>query len=603
MNVVETCANCATRLPADARFCMSCGQPATAAPSDEPRLTRLQAAAPHPLVHKMKAPRVSGERKPVTAVFADVVGSTSLAESMDAEDWTGIMNGAFELMSEAIYRYEGTIAKLVGDAVLAFFGAPVAHEDDPERAVRAALDMLASIGGYRDELRATYGIDFGLRIGINTGPVLVGNVGSDLRYEYTALGDAMNVAARMQTAADPGSVLITAGTYHLVRGLVDVRDVGPLEVKGKADPVQAYEVIGLKTERVSSRGVVGLESPMVGRAGALGELTAALEAVRAGRGRAVVVVGEPGIGKSRLLTELRLRALEDPGVTWVQGHCVSFGRSLPYHLFVDVVRSLVGVGPLADDAETQRALRDRIDSLLDEGRDEAYALLGHLVGVPLEPAVREQAEQLEPQTLQAAYLKWLGRVFAALTRDGAVVLVCEDIHWADPTSVEVLGKLLALVNEMPILLVLASRPDRDAAGWRLVTQARDLFGETMTEIRLAPLSEDDSRELVANLLAIESLPMSTRDFILARAEGNPFFVEEVIRMLIERGAIIRQDDAWIATGDIEGVEIPDTIHGLLLARIDRLPEEAKRTLRVASVIGRQFSVRVLESVLDDRGAP
>ena len=251
----SVCANCAAPLPTDARFCMTCGQPVATTTTDEPRHARLQAAAPAPLVTKMRAPRLTGERKPVTALFADVVGSTSLAESMDPEDWTGIMNGAFDVMSQAIYRYEGTIAKLVGDAVLAFFGAPVAHEDDPERAVRAALDMLASVKDYRADVHASYGVDFQLRIGINTGPVLVGNVGSDLRYEYTALGDAVNVAARMQTAADPGAVLITAATYRFVAGLVDVRDVGALEVKGKSEPVQAYAVVGLKAQRTSSRGL------------------------------------------------------------------------------------------------------------------------------------------------------------------------------------------------------------------------------------------------------------------------------------------------------------------------------------------------------------
>ena len=597
----EACPNCGSSLPLDARFCMSCGQPTTTTPLDEPRRTRLQTAAPATLIHKMQAPRLTGERKPVTALFADVVGSTALVESMDPEEWTGIMNGGFDQMAQAIYRYEGTIAKLVGDAVLAFFGAPVAHEDDPERAVRAALDMLARIEGYRRELQASYGIDFQIRIGINTGPVLVGNVGSDLRYEYTALGDAVNVAARMQTAADPGTILIAAGTHHFVSGLVDVRDVGALEVKGKSEPVHAYEVVGLKAERVSSRGLAGLESPMVGRSDALDALTSALAAARAGHGGAVVVIGEPGIGKSRLLAELHKSAGASRGVAWVQGHCLSFGRSLPYHLFVDVVTSLIGVRPMAAEAETQAALRARIESLLVDGHDEARAVLGHLLGVALEPAMRQQAEQLEPHTLQAAYLKWLGRMFAGLTRDGPAVLVCEDIQWADPSSVEALGKLLTLVNTMPILLVLATRPDRDAPGWRLVTQARDMFGAAMTEIVLEPLSEEDSQELVSNLLAIESLPGTTRDFILRRAEGNPFFVEEVIRMLIDRGAIVRRDDQWVATRDIEGVEIPETLHGLLLARIDRLPEDAKRTLRVASVIGRQFSVRVLESVLEDRG--
>jgi class 3 adenylate cyclase len=598
------CTNCGAALPEGARFCMNCGQPVAAAgPVDEEARARLAAAAPSPLRDKMRAPRLTGERKPVTALFADVVGSTALAESMDAEDWSAIMNGAFGAMSGAIHRYEGTIAKLVGDAVLAFFGAPVAHEDDPERAVRAALDVLESVNAYAAALKAEYGIDFSVRIGINTGQVMVGNVGSDLRYEYTALGDAVNVAARMQNAARPGAALITDATYRFVAHSVDATDLGLIEVKGKSDPVRAYEVVGLKTRPTSARGLAGLESRMVGRHEQLTQLTELLNEVRAGRSRAAVLVGEPGIGKSRLLAEIRSIAEEGEGVTWIEGRCLSFGQQLPYHLLADIARSLIGVAASAEEPETRAALRARLKGTLGDEGGEAYAMLGHLLALRLEPSASSLVDGLEGQTLQGGYVKSISRVLAALAKDRPIVMVCEDVHWADASSVEAIGKLLALVHQLPLFLICATRPDHDTPGWRLVGQIRDRFGDAMSEITLLPLSEADSRELVSNLLLIESLPVHVRDFILKRAEGNPFFVEEVIRMLIDRGAIVRQGENWVATSAVEGIEIPDTLQGLLLARIDRLPEDAKQTLRVASVIGRQFSAKVLESVLEKSPTP
>src|SRR6266540_203030 len=243
--------------------CPRCDAPVPA----DARRARLGAAAPAPLIDKMRAARLTGERKPVTAIFADVVGSTSLAETMDAEDWTVMINEAFDLMSKAVFRYEDTIAQLQGDAMLAFFGAPVAHEDDPERAVRAALDMITETDEFARQLKAERGIDFRIRAGINSGPVLVGNVGSDLRYEYTALGDAMNVAARMEAAADPGTVLITDSTHRLVSNAFETEDLGEIAVKGKTEPVHAYRVLATKAVPERKRGLdwTGLESPMVGR--------------------------------------------------------------------------------------------------------------------------------------------------------------------------------------------------------------------------------------------------------------------------------------------------------------------------------------------------
>jgi class 3 adenylate cyclase len=602
------CPRCDAPVPADARFCMSCGQPlADVSQADTQTQARLAAAAPAPLIEKMRKAKLTGERKPVTALFADVVGSTALAEQMDPEDWTEIVNEAFDLMSQAIFQYEGTIAQLQGDAMLAFFGAPIAHEDDPERAVRAAIDMIAATDEFARQLKQARGLDFRIRAGINTGPVVVGNVGTDLRYEYTALGDAMNTAARMQTAAEPGTVLITAATHRLIGGTFETEDLGEIDVKGKAEPVHAYRVLGLRTSPRRRRGLesVGLESPMVGRALQLEQLQSLFAVTRAGRGRVCMLIGEPGIGKSRLLAEFR-RSLPDDasdasqGVTWIEGHCVSYGQNLPYHLLLDVVRSTLGLPFGVTTAETRRLFDERLDDLLGSDAPDVSPFLGHLLDLPLQGAEADRA-RIDPETMQSRYSAATLRLLRALSARGPVVLVCEDLHWADPASVAALQELLPLTAQLPVLFVGALRAETDSPGWGLVTKARTVFGEALTEIRLEPLSESDSRDLVANLLVIESLPDRVRDVILARAEGNPFFVEEVVRMLIEGGVIERRDGRWIATAEIDAVEIPETLQSLLLARIDQLPDPAKRSLRVAAVIGRQFPVRVLERVLTETG--
>jgi class 3 adenylate cyclase len=604
-----SCPQCEAAVPADARFCANCGHALIeASETDQARQARLSAAAPSPLIEKMRAAKLTGERKPVTALFVDVVGSTALAERMDPEDWTAMMNEAFDEMSKAVFRYEGTIAQLQGDAMVAFFGAPIAHEDDPDRAVRAALDMVAAIDEFARQLEATHGIDFRIRAGINSGPVVVGNVGTDLRYEYTALGDAMNVAARMQAAAQPGSILITASTHRLVADAFETEDIGEIAVKGKTEPVHAYRVLAPKAVPGRRRGLerAGLESPMVGRDSQLQTLQSLYGVVQAGRSRVAFLVGEPGIGKSRLLAELRRWVTDEASTgathgaspTWLEGRCVSYGRNLPYHLLLDLVRFTLQIPFSGSETEARAALDRQLAAYLGDEAADTAPYLAHLLTLPLHPAEADRA-LIDPEAMQGRYIASIHRLLRALSSRGPLVLVCEDLHWADPASVTLMSQLLPLAAQLPVLFIAALRADTDSAGWGLVSAARELFGDALAEMRLQPLSETDSRNLVANLLEIESLPDSVRDSILARAEGNPFFVEEVIRMLIERGVIERHGDQWVATAAVASVEIPETLHGLLLARIDQLPDAAKRSLRVASVIGRQFGVRVLERVLGE----
>jgi predicted ATPase len=313
------------------------------------------------------------------------------------------------------------------------------------------------------------------------------------------------------------------------------------------------------------------------------------------------VIGEPGIGKSRLLAELKRSALEPPmSFQWVEGRCVSYGRNLPYHLMIDLVRSILGISFAAAEDEARATLDQTLVDLLGGDRAEVAdtaPYLASLLGLPLR--ANESIHTDEPAVLQGRYTAAIHRLLRGMVVRGPVVLVCEDLHWADPASVDVARMIMPLATQLPILFVGAMRAETDSAGWGLMGQARELFGDALTEIRLEPLTETDSRKLVSNLLEIESLPDRVRDLIMARAEGNPFFVEEVVRMLIEGGVIVEQGNRWVATDAVESVAIPETLHGLLLARIDQLPDSAKRSLRIAAVIGRQFPVRVLERVVGE----
>jgi class 3 adenylate cyclase len=640
------CYNCGGLLTANARFCKHCGAPqpqaksarAQAAPArresdsgwsgEAVRLAALHRSMPEPLAQKILSTRghVEGERKQVTVLFTDIVDSTALAEQMDPEQWAAIVNGAHRLVTDRVYQYEGTVAQLLGDGVLCFFGAPISHEDDPERGVRAALTIVAGIREYAEELEQRFGVkDLRLRIGLNTGLVVVGNVGSSLHFEYLAIGDTVNLAARMQAEASPNSILMTENTHRFVSTLFEFRDRGELVVKGKTVPVHAYQAIGEKLGAPKRRGVAGLSSPMVGRDREFATLKQLTEELLDGKGAVVNVIGEAGIGKSRLLAEWRnwvsertgeeaeagghnkiVGRTEDSGlrrqnsnVRWAEGRCLSYGVKGAYHLIVDLTRSILDVPSDLPDQEMRAALQRNLKQVFADNAalyDEAYPFLAHLLALGLAPEQSERLKSMDTTALEAMYATVIRRTFHTLAKLSPTIIVCEDMHWADSSSVELLGRLLPLATELPLLVCLVTRPDHDSPGWRLVKDSREMPGVGAIEMHLATLSEGETRKLVANLLR-EGFPSSVRDLILSKAEGNPFFVEEVIGILVDRGVMRRQDGGWIVTQEVRQIEIPETIQGVLMARVDQLPEEVKHTLQVASVIGREFTPDILVNVL------
>jgi class 3 adenylate cyclase len=607
--LVQKCANCQSELSLDARYCMHCGHPVrTQTAQDEAQLNRLTAAAPAPLAEKVRsAASLSGERRIVTVLHVDVVKSTAIAAEVGEEVWAAIMTRAYDRFAQIIYRYEGTIAHLLGDALVAFFGAPVMHEDDPIRAVQAALDAINAIKDYAREVLEKYDVEFNVRACLNTGPIVIGPVGSDLRYDFTPVGGVVNLAARMKFTALPMTVLISETTFPFVSPLFECTDLGLIDVTDRLEPVRVYQVSGSKTLPGSMRGLSGLESPMVGREVELKSLLNLCDAVRAGLGRAAVIIGEPGIGKTRLISEWKAAVMAETNMRvplWVEGRSLSYGQGLAYHLIADLLHSLIGIPSAASEPETHLALLSLLEDLFGEVDtspeiNDVYPYLGHMLSLKLEEDALEKVQSIDPQTLQTRYLFTLRHLFLALTAKRPLVIVLEDLHWADPSSVELLIKLLPVATSASLLFCLVTRVEPGSPGWKLVTAAREILGSSLTEISLAALSKNDSRQMVSNLLKVEALPEKTRSLILKKSEGNPFFVEEVIRLLIDRGAIVRINGDWVAGEHVEQIEIPDNLQGLLLARIDRLPEEVKNTLRIASVIGRQFPVKVLEQVLGE----
>lgn len=600
----RACRSCGNLNTLEANFCNQCGTKFTTDLFDgyNNNLNRLQQSTPQALRDKIinaKA-RMEGERKPVAILFTDIVDSTSIAEKLDPEDWRDIITGAHQLVSQVVYRYEGTIAQLLGDGVLAFFGAPITHEDDPLRAVRAGLEIQEAIQVYQQNVKRL-APNFQMRVGINTGLVVVGNIGDDLHMEYQAIGDAVNLAARVQSLANPGKVLISESTYHGRSQFIECTDLGMVTVKGKAEPVHVYQVLHLK-DATPNYLADKTDIPMVGREKELSQLQDLTAAVKAGIGRIAIISGEPGVGKSRLVSEWRatLESSEQIEIGWVEGHCLSYSQSIAYHLVNDSLRSMAGLAVTLNHADTLLALQKFIQDLLGENWVETYALLGHLLSLPLEQDVLVHIRGLDPVTLQAHYVTALQKILNAMAVQKPLVLLCEDLHWADPSSVEILIRLLPLTREVPLFFCFTSRPDQDTPGWQLILAAREKLGAGLAEIFLQPLSIAATNQMVSTLLAASELPEKVKQLVLNKSEGNPLFVEEIVRMLVERDALIRENDTWIIQKNLDLLEIPDNLKRLVLSRIDRLGEEPKRVLRVASVIGREFALKVLEQVYSNQ---
>jgi ABC-type oligopeptide transport system substrate-binding subunit/class 3 adenylate cyclase len=546
------------------------------------------------------------ERKVVTAVFADVVGSTALAERLDPEEAKLVVGEAVARMIQAVEEFGGTIKDLAGDGVLALFGAPVSHEDDAERAVRAALRITQEIVAYGAEVSKGWGIEsFSVRVGVNTGPVVLGPMGAGKRVEYGAYGDTVNTAARLETAAEPGQVLVGSSTFRLIEALFEWSDPRALDLKGKSEPVQARAATAERPASARTRGFGGLQAPLVGRERELATCREVVADVLAGSGGILFLSGEAGIGKSRLLGEMReLIAGQPPSSdripAWLEGRCVSYGETLPYWPFRDLLREWLGAGPDQPELRLRVALRRNVERLFGDRVLEIYPYLGAMMGLALEPDAADRLGELSPEALQYRTFEVVGALLQRLAEDRPVILVIEDLHWADATSIQLVERLLPVTEHAAVLLAFTQRLERDHPSWEIKEHAARQLPHRTREILLESLSDQADRELLHALVGPGTLPPELEAKVLDDAEGNPFYLEELMGSLVDAGALVRADGNWRFDHEVP-IQLPETVEKVILARIDRLTPRCHDVLTAASVLGRRFGLPLLDGVSGGNG--
>ena len=591
-----SCPRCQAESPPEARFCAACGGPL--APSDpapapsskdaayEAQEAKRPSYTPAHLAERILTSRAAleGERKSVTVLFADIAGFSRLAIRLGAEDLHAVMDGCFERLSQAVHRYEGTINQFTGDGVMALFGAPIAHEDHAERAVHAALAIQGAMAEYGEALARERSLEFRMRIGLHSGTVVVGRIGDNLRMDYTAQGDTVNLAARLEAAATPGTVLVSEGTRRLAEGAFAFHPLAPLALKGYDTAVAAFEVTGRRERRArvdlaAERGL----TPLVGRADQLEQLQRAFRRVREGQGQVVGIVAEAGVGKSRLLWEFR-RSLPPDGALYLEGRCISFGQSIPFLPVVELLRR----GFQVAEGDPSDLVRERVTAGLGRlGVDPQHAplLLGLLGLEGNDPALRGMAAE--------AKRRYTFEALRALAMAGSarrpIVFAVEDLHWIDQASQDFLRYLAEHSVRAAVLMVVTYRPGyappwADKSYW--------------SQLALAPLSATDSERVVHSVLGVQALPAAVKTLVCQKADGNPFYLEEVTRAFVETGVLVPAGDGYALARPVTPQDVPDTVQGVIMARIDRLDEARKRTIQTAAVIGREFAARLLRRIAD-----
>ena len=578
-------ASCDTELPAGAKFCLECGAAVSAGkPAVPDRAPRDY--TPRHLADKILRSKsaLEGERKQVTVLFADVKGSMDLAEQVDPEEWHRILNRFFEILTDGVHRFEGTVNQYTGDGIMALFGAPIAHEDHAQRACYAALRLGDELRRYADELRRTRGLNFSVRMGLNSGEVVVGKIGDDLRMDYTAQGHTVGLAARMEQLAEPGKVYLTEHTAGWVEGFCRLYDLGSFDVKGVQEPIRVFELQGVgplrtRLEVAASRGLVRF----VGRQGEMEQLCRAWEAAEVGRGQIAAVVGEAGVGKSRLVYEFKAQLGSQCQV--LEALSVSHGKATAYLPLIELLKSYFRI-VLADDGEQRRErITDRVRTL-DRALEDTLPYLFSLLGLADPTAA---LAQMDPETRRRRTLEAVKRVLVRETLEQPCVLIFEDLQWIDAETQAFLDVMSESVATARLLLLVDYRPEYQHA-WG---------GRTYyTQVRLDPLGEQEARELMAALLGegISAEREVLETVILEKTEGNPFFMEEVVQTLAEEGVLAGERGSYRLEKAPSQLHIPATVQGVLAARIDRLPAQEKEFLQALSVMGKEIPYGLLRKV-------
>ena len=580
----RACASCGSELRPSAKFCDECGAKADGAarpaPPPPPRET------PKHLADKIRQSKaaVEGERKQVTVLFADVKGSMELAEALDPEAFSRIMSRFFAILTEGVERFEGFVDKFTGDGIMALFGAPIAHEDHAQRACYAALHLRDRARQYADELRVSSGINFSVRIGLNSGEVVVGSISDDLRMDYTAQGHTVGLAQRMEGIAPADGIAISHNTQKPVDGYFVTRTLGPLKVKGAREPIEVFvlEGVGNRRTRLDASRARGL-SRFVGRGDEMAALETALNQSLKGTGRVAAVVGEPGVGKSRICAEF-IERCRSRGLAVYEAHCPAHGKTIPYLPLLELLRNLFGITEQDGPREARQKIAGEL-ALLDDGFADDRALVLDFLGVgdPKAPAL-----QLEPAVLQRRLFAFLRRLLQLRTQAEPIVLLIDDLHWIDPGSDLFVAQIVEAVSATHTLMLVNFRPEYQA-DW--------LRKSWVLQLPMTPLGPEALADLVRDWVGTGPTVTKLPALIGARSGGNPFFSEEIVLSLLETGRLVGTRGAYQLVRPLDALEVPATVQSLLAARIDRLGEREKHALYAAAVIGKEFARPLLEAII------
>ncbi|HEX6112149.1 MAG TPA: adenylate/guanylate cyclase domain-containing protein [Geminicoccaceae bacterium] len=589
--LAPACTSCGAQLSPSAKFCSECGhpagQPAPPTSRSSPRFDTPEAYTPKHLAEKILTSKAAleGERKQVTVLFADVKSSMELFADRDPEEARKLLDPVIEEMMEAVHRYEGTVNHVLGDGIVALFGAPLAHEDHAVRACYAALRMQETVKRYAEGVLRSEGVPIQIRVGLNSGEVVVRSIGSDLRMDYTVVGQTTNVAARMERMAVPGSILIPADTLALAEGYVQVKPLGPLKIKGLDGPLEVYEVTGGSTvrSRLHAAAARGL-TRFVGRSSELDQLRQALERARSGHGQIVAVVGEPGVGKSRLYWEFT-RSHRTEGWLIVESSSVSYGKATGFLPIIDLLRAYFQVEAGADGRKVREKLTGKLLSL-DRALEPSLPALLWLLDAPGDDP---QWQQLDPPQRRRRALEGVKRLLLRESQEQPLLVLFEDLHWIDAETQALLDSLVESLPTARLLLLVNYRPEYQ----------HNWSGKTYyQQIRIDPLPPESAEELLKALLGNDASLQPLKRLLIERTEGNPFFLEESVRTLIETKVLAGERGAYHLSKASQDLQIPATAQAILAARIDRLAPEDKRLLQAASVIGKDVPFALLQSIAE-----
>jgi class 3 adenylate cyclase len=590
------CPSCQSNNPQSAKFCVKCGNkfesicPKCGISNSSEFKFCYECGAdlkstPKFLADKILTTRssVEGERKLVTVLFADVANYTSIAEKLDPEEVHQIMDGCFKILMDEIHKFEGTINQFTGDGVMALFGAPVAHEDHAQRACHAALSIHKDLEDYEEKIKKDFGVNFKLRIGLNSGPVIVGSIGDDLRMDYTAVGDTSNLASRIENMARPGTSLVSSHSHKLARDFFEFKSLGKVEIKGKKEPQEIFELIktGEVDTRIAASEAKGL-TRFVGRKNSMAAVMEAYEKAQSGSGQIVGVVGDAGVGKSRLLLEFRNRLLKG-AFTYLEGRCLQYSSTIAYLPIFDILRSYFEIKE--DDREPliKKNMKEKI-LRLDEKLQGVLSPFHELLSLKVED---NTYQKLDPMQKREKTFEAIRDLLVRESQNRPIILVVEDLHWIDKTSEEFLSYLIEWLANTHILLILLYRPEYTHP-WG----SKSYYNR----IGLDQLTAKSSARLIQAILEGGQAVPELSELILNRAAGNPLFMEEFTHALLENGSIQRKDRKYLLVKEVSEIQVPDTIQGIIAARMDRLEDDLKKTMQVASVVGRDFAFRILQTI-------